>query len=58
MQAIINKCFLLNSEEKEKKIAQLRLVIFEKIPTVSELNGFCVFLDNDKTDLRQLFFRD
>jgi len=28
MQVVINKCFLLN---REKKLAQIRLVVFEKI---------------------------
>jgi len=30
MQVVINKCFLLNPEKKKKKMAQIRLVIFEK----------------------------
>jgi len=32
-------------------------VIFLGVGSVSELSGFCVFLENDQMDLCQIFFR-
>jgi len=65
MLVVINKCFLLNPE---RNLAQIRLVVFEKNAKNVHFNSkkmtsvfgikdafFCVFLENDKTDLRQFF---
>jgi len=30
VQVVMNKCFLRNPEKKKKKLAQIRLVVFEK----------------------------
>jgi len=64
MQVVMNKCFHLNPE---KNLAQIRFVVFEKnakntFGLVTSIFGikvcvFCVFLENDKTNLRQIFFR-
>jgi len=53
MQVVMNKCFLLNPEKKNWRRSNLSVTSFFGIKVCI----FCVFLENDKTDLRQIFFR-